>query len=712
VIIDRVIITNFGPFQGSTQIDLSPEGKKNIALIIGHGGAGKTNVGKAIRWALYNLKFEGTGGGVEYHKEDVLGLFFRDGGGAAANKPPTETNLSVKLEISPGQAVQPALSARGLKFGKYSLERSASVRNIAPTARDVMLSPVTVKGPDQRQLSDPEGFIEEFLLPASTSTFFMFHGDRIRDLTAQIDEPVIESIKQILDVTAMNNAVSDLRAVMGRLARQVAATSKDQQQRMLKQTTWDRQDADEKKELLNKKEKQELLDQTRDAIKKLDSEQGELLEAAGLLTECTSKEIIKKNLEEERDGVKQQLDTLIDQVPKEILYHTLHGRALDLREKDASNEAHKGKISELNTKKNQLKDLLRQRRCPVCKQPYPDSLLDSYKKEITRIDSDISREERAVKPLDPALAEIMEIIIRFESSRYDPKVLQMKRHEYHVRITDLEIEIEKKKSRLKKFASAEIRRQAKLVESSIKQKIFEEGRLETAIKQLDTNIILIQKYKSGLQKDLLKLGGGGSQLPKKQYDLAEALQNTFEEAVIELANDKRHEIARETGDMLMKVTIKPELFHKTNPVDVDENFQVKAMNYERNPLVWTVESSSEREVLAVSFIYGLLKASEREASVILDTFFGNLDPNQIRNLTANLSLFGSQVVLMTTDTEFLELLREAPPSFWQHVCRYIFLNNSVRTNFVTMTKVITNLKEAEKEALEQKRDFARKEVKK
>lgn len=716
VIIERVTLTNFMSYRNSTEIDLSPNGKKNITLIVGHGGAGKTNIGKAIRWALYKLKFEGTAGDDEYDNSDLLRLFFREGGGAFANRPPTETSLSVKLEILPGEAVRSALKAHDLKFGKYTLERSASVGKIVPTPRDVVPLPLSLKGPNQREVADPEGFIEEFLLPASTSTFFMFHGDRIRDLTAQIDQPVTESIKQILDVTAMNNAVSDLQAVRGRLARQVAASSEDESQRLRKEAAMDKLQADEKRQLELKREKVALLEEARQSIKKLISEQSELLEAAGLFPQYDGKETEKKTFEDLRDGVNQQIRTLIDQVPKEILYHTLHKEAVELHGQDDLNKAHQKSIDDLEAKRTQLQELLRQRKCPVCKQPYPDSRLASYKEDMTRIETKITREREAIKPLDPALEEILQIVTRFESSKYDPHKLEEKRYEYNVRITDLENTIAELKAKLRKFTSSEgqgaagIRKRAKGVEDALRAKEHEAGKLDNAIKELDNAISQLQRFKQALEKDLVKLGGGKSSILKRQYALAEALHETFSEAVIELANEKRQEIATETGEMLRRISIKPELLHKTHPVDVDEDFQVREINYEGNPLVWSGDATSEREMLAVSFIYGLLKASEREAPVILDTFFGNLDPNQIRKLTGNLSSFGSQIVLMTTLTEFRDLAQYAPESFWDDVCRYVFLRDNKMTDFVTTTRVITDRKEAEKEAALEQKELAPLEV--
>ena len=661
MIIDRVTLANFGPYRGSIPIDLSPDGKKNITLLVGHGGAGKTSIGKAIRWALYNLKFEGKAGDEEYTKEDVLGLFFREGGGAIAEKPPTETSLSVKLEITPGESVRSALSARGFKQGRYALERSASVGKIIPTPRDVIIPPLSLKGPNLRELGDPEGFIEEFLLPASTSTFFMFHGDRIRDLTAQIDLPVIESIKQILDVTAMNNAVSDLRRVMGQFARNVAASSKNEEQRRLKQIAWDKLDEEEKKQEGIKKEKQSLLEQARNAVKQLEVEQGELLEAAGLFGQYELVKEQKKALEEERDGVEQSLRTLLDQVPKEMLYHMLFKKSRELEHQDQVNKTHERNIEDLRGQKSRLEQLIKEGKCPVCKQPYSKTLLASYKKDIEGFDAHVQEEKDALKPLDPALEKIKEIVNKFSLLKYEPEGLKEQLHDYRVRINEKENEINTLWTKLKKFNSAGDKKKARRIDEEKSRHEREIGRLEGAVKELERVLDQIQKNKQALQKDLVNLGGSVSKALQSQYELAEALHEVFSEAVIELADDKRQEIAKYTGNMLMKVTIKPELFHKTNPVDVDEDFQVKAMNYEGNPLVWTQNASSEREVLAVSFIYGLLKASEREAPVILDTFFGNLDPNQITNLTRNLSSFGNQIILMTTVTEFLDLMREAPP---------------------------------------------------
>ena len=51
--IDRIILNNFGSYQGETVFDTNSESGKNIVLIGGKNGAGKTTLFTAMRVCLY-----------------------------------------------------------------------------------------------------------------------------------------------------------------------------------------------------------------------------------------------------------------------------------------------------------------------------------------------------------------------------------------------------------------------------------------------------------------------------------------------------------------------------------------------------------------------------------------------------------------------------------------------------------------------------------
>lgn len=718
MIIQRVVLDNFGSFLGRTELDLSPKRDRNITLIVGHGGAGKTTIGKAIRWALYNRPFQESGrpfhedefdeSDPEYTKEEVLKMFFREGGGAQSDKPPTESNMSVQLFLTPSDSVKAALIAHGLKFGTYQLERSATVNKIVPKSRDVILSPLSLKGPDQREVpGNAEGIIDEFFLPASTSTFFMFHGDRIRDLTKQIDQPVTNAIRQILDVTAMKNAELDLDKVMSRFARRISSTSKDEEIREKKQKNVDALKEQEEKEGIRLKEKRDAYDRAKEELDALVREQRQLLNTAGLLVEYDKKVETKNSLELRKEGIEESIRGTLDEFPREVLYHVLHERAYEFKEVDRRNKQHEKTIEQLKTKRSQVEELKPGQKCPVCKQPYPKHLVNERQREIQQLDEKIEFERKAIQPLRPEYEDLMRSVMSLESSRYDPQDLLEKRYTLRGQIGDVENEIGDIKKRLGSHTDASVRSRAEKVAEQAREKSRVLGNMEGDIKALEKTLEQVKDGRKRLEREIAELGGGAAKILKRYYDQSSKLYDVFSECVEELANQKRQEIATETGKMLMNITIKPQLFSSKSPVEVDQDFHVQPVNFNGDPLDLSGEASSERSLLSLSFIYGLLRASEREAPVILDTFFGNLDPNQIKRITAQLSRFSTQVVLMTTLTEFEDLRLKASPEFWKRIARFVFLHDSVQTDFVTKHKVFEDLDQAQEEAQAQEKEFAK-----
>ena len=722
MIIQRVVLDNFGSFRGRTELDLAPKGHKNITLIVGHGGAGKTTVGKAIRWALYNRPFHGNGKGYqengfgeitdpEYGNEEILKLFFREGGGGQSDKPPTESSMSVQLTIQPSESVKAAMIAHGLKFGAYELERSATVNKIVPKSKDVILSPLSLKGPDQREVpGDPEGIVDEFFLPASTSTFFMFHGDRIRDLTNQIDQPVTNAIRQILDVTAVKNAEIDLDKVTSRFSRRISATSKDEDIRDKKQKNADSLKEQEEKEEKRLQDKREAFNSAKAELDGLVKEQRELLDIAGLLGQHDTLAGKRDTLRGQLEAIDESIRLKLDEFPREALYHLLHKRAYEFREVDRHNKEHEKEIERLKTKRAQVEELKPGQKCPVCKQPYPSHMVNERQREVQELDSKIDFEKKAIQPLRPEYEDLMRSVMSLETSRYDPKELLERRYNLRNQRTDIENEINEIKKGLGSHTDATVRKRAEKVAQDVREKSYQLGTMDTSIKELEGTIQTLRDARKKTEREIADLAGSGAKKLKAYFDLSSKLGTVFSECVEELADQKRQEIATEAGKMLMSVTLKRPLFSAKTPILVDKDFHVQPINFNGDPLSLRDEASSEKSLLSLSFIYGLLKASERDAPVILDTFFGNLDPNQITRITSQLSKFGTQVVLMTTLTEFEDLRTRADPEFWAKVARFIFLHDSPKTNFVTEHKVFNDLEDAEGEAKAQEREFAKDRV--
>ena len=702
MIIERVELENFCSFRGLNALDIKPDESRNITLIIGHGGAGKTTVGKAIRWCLYNRHFSGADDEKEYDKAEILKLFHRKGGGAA-NTPLEELHMTVRLHILPSKSIEPALKNRGYKFGRFTLERTAMVSESLPTPRVVELSPLSLKSPNQREVPDSEGFIDELLLPAPASTFFMFHGDRIRDLTRQIDDPIQTAINLILDVTSFQNAEIDLNKITTQFSRTLGETAEDKAASERNQKAQEKNNAEIEKIRILVQEKDEELKKVRQALKEIQKEQTNLLEIAGLNKEYDSKVEMKNQLQNQRERVDDQLLSLMDFFPMEVLHHCLAKHARETQQIDSDNKKHEEEIKILRNRMEQLRLLKPGSKCPTCQQAYPSELLQQNEKDKKITEMRIKRESDAIQQLDPEFVKLNQAVMESENIRYDPTSLQDSRGHLRSQIADVENRLSDLRKKLESYG--DLREKARNIDLRVRSKSEEEGRLVESIKQANDSLETHEGMQRDLERQMALLVKDENNEVRKYFNLSSSLRDVFSKAVEDLANTKRRQIAVETGNMLMKTTIKPDLFKKTNPVEIDKNFQVITKNLRGDVLEWDGNATSEKSLLSLGFIYGLLRASERDAPVILDTFFGNMDPNHIRKITENLARFGSQIILMTTLTEFYDLLRNASPALWQHVNKFVFLKTSTSTEFATEIMTTTNLEEAKKAANKQEIEF-------
>lgn len=623
----------------------------------------------------------------EYTPSQVMRFFYRKGGGASSNRPPDARSISVQLELRPSQSMKQALEARKFLFGKYVLTREADLpySKTFPTQKDLTLHEMILDMPNQRACPDAQGVLDQFFLPASTSSFFMFHGDRIRSLTREITEPVANSIRKILDVTAMNNAADDLESVRDSFVRKVDATKNSEKELKEKKEALARVDQrleDVRKKIKDKKDSLALVEKNLSATTK---QLKKMMEAVGLRGDFEKTEEKIKNDDAVLEAVNDQIRGTVDSFIRESLHHILVGHANQAKKTDEENQEHKSKIREWVSEAERLEHLKLGEKCPTCMQPLVKDSLDEVKEKVQHVKNLVEKESGLIVELDPQYVQLLRGVSTLEADRYEPAELEARQFQVRREITDLKNKLEDIKDKLEAFGEKAAKAdELRDLENTLQ---LQKGRLLEAIEAEEDSLARIKGDRDKLNELIIglqttKMG----QRAQRCARTSDQLYNAFNEAVKELALEKRNEISRETANMLLQTTIKPELFSKEGTVVIDEDFQVHVKNYEGNELVWDIASSSERSMLAVAFIYGLLKASERDSAIILDTFFGNLDPNHIRNISKVLPDFGPQVILMTTLGEFESLKSRADPQFWASVGKLYLLRNDGSTGFETQVE--------------------------
>jgi DNA sulfur modification protein DndD len=709
MIIEKLLIENFGPFQGKNPFDLKPR-DGNITIVFGDSGSGKTHFGKAIRWGLYNLPFYSSEEARKrksedaeekpYDKSQILNLFYRKGGGAVdLTRPPDEREMKVTIELRPSASMRRPMEARDLLFGSYTLTREASVpfSKTFPSWKDVGTPNMKLQGPNQRleRGENPDSIIDEFFLPASTSIFFMFHGERIKALTQQISSPVQESINKILDVTPMNNAVSDLEQINSDFLSEVESSREKKEELETHQKYHVKLLAilqTKRNEQKDAQSNQKTLD---DELRTNRERQKEVMAAMGLKEQDDKIEAeVKDNLAKVKDKM-ELLAQSRDNFTREALYHILSQDSEERKEIDEGNQRIQVKINEYESEKNKLERLKEGEECPTCTQVVDANFLKKAKARVKELEESIRLQRGQLKEPDPTYLQLQFVLTRLEDRKYRPEKLNKE-------LGDLRTTIRNLKSRRQDIRK-KIRSQGDDAEIAYNlQK--RERELIDLIEKAKKDVWNAEKEVKAREKDLTDLNakiqelarGAKGKLASERADLAQRLGSVFSEVVTEYAKAKKDQIATATGQALLELTIKPYLFAK-EPVKINDKFELSTYNSKGNELLWDADSTGERGILSLAFIYGMLKASERDAPVILDTAFGNLAPGHVKNISRLLPTFGPQVILLLTLFEFKDLVENAEHSFWNSVDRYVVLCHHDATKESTQVTTVNDFKSARKE---------------
>lgn len=213
MLIERLLLTDFGTYKGSHSFDLSPRtkygSKRTIVLFGGLNGAGKTTLLKAVRLSLYG----------------------RQGFDTPLTEKEYSAILSQLIHASPTQLVAAERATVELVFSyarlgesiRYRVQRSW-VRKAGSVQESLRLFR---NEEDEPWLTDEQaqGFLSQ-LIPFGISQFFFFDGEQISDLARDdADEVLSDAIRRLLGLDIADRLTADLSSFIR--ARRAAGTPDD-----------------------------------------------------------------------------------------------------------------------------------------------------------------------------------------------------------------------------------------------------------------------------------------------------------------------------------------------------------------------------------------------------------------------------------------------------------------------------------------------------
>lgn len=640
MMIDYIKLKNYRQYKDVT-IELGVgEQRKNVVIIEGANGAGKTNLLNAITWCLYGKEIHLS---TKYPGLPIINTLILDKLGAN-----NKTNVEVEIQLSSND-----------KSKRYKIKRTRIIQKLENGDIEEITDRYISNQPDGTKLElfvqigkdikghykEPANIIKR-LLPEKINEYFFFDGERLDDyFKEESGDKIKEAVFKISQLELLDRMMYHLNnAKTGFLT-----SSKD--------LTPNIKELQEKKNLFQdalertKVEVENLINDKKEAKKYRDELNKELVELSPGIIKRLADE--RNDLEQEISQLesefnkkqKEKSDYLIDMALIVFNYKPI-SQVLQIIDK----EEEAGDIPP-EYKKNFLKKLLEKGIC-ICG---TDISKDNPQRKSIEIliqnCSDITNISDEIIKLGGELRSLYEQISKFDKKRIT----------YTNEINELEERIRKKRERIKKIEEEikncdieEIKRKEEKLErynseiSKIDQRI---GEKKIYIEQINEKIRIIDiDLKKELKKEeKLKELSRICSFCDKALEFANKIKN-------EIMEETRKEIEERTKQGFFNIIWKKETY---KDVKIDSNYNFSVLDQSYREAIGTL-SAGEREALALSFIGALNIVSGFDAPIVIDTPLARIDPEARENIAKTISqYFGdNQIILLVTGAEYTPTVRK------------------------------------------------------
>lgn len=658
MILDTIILENFGAYGGRQEALLTPEEGKPIILFGGMNGGGKTTLLDAVQLAFYGPKARISNRGKLAYKDYLRESINRNG--------------------DPGEGASITIRFRRVIDGdtrNFELQRSwrIGVKGIEETVR------VLRDGlPDDIFTEHWDEAIEAYL-PSSIAHLFFFDGEQIKELAegGHAAEILGTAIHSLLGLDLVDRLENDLK-VFERRKRAEGL------------------DPESAKKLAQARGELEEIDRQQE---KAAMEEGSLVNEAGRLakdlrakeelfrTEGGELYLRRKELEDDLTSLKREngaieaqfrelvagplplllVENLLAEVETLVRHESEVRRARVLLEAlETRDTAVISTLKTIKMEKGSVKALEkvleddRRDRAVLADEPLILDADDTLAPQIAHLRGTIlPAAEQQARDLTAKIATLDEKIARLEG--------ELERVPAAERIADLQQELEATRknhqAKMDELETIKVRRQALQ-----RQRLMAESRLD----RMGENDVDVQFSEDGRLRML-----------KHSQKVRDTL-GRFRTKIVQQHTENMETLMLESFRKLLR---KKELVSglKINP----ETFEATLVGRDGKVLPFERLSAGEKQLLATSLLWGLARASGRPVPTIIDTPLGRLDSSHRKHLIERYFPSAShQVLLLSTDEEIVgSYYKELKP----FITRTYLLEHNEEIGMTTLKKGYFNI---------------------
>ncbi len=601
-----------------------------VFTFVGKNGAGKTSFFLAIMWALYGEK------AIESYAEN-----------RPADKQAPKNNLDLmnsdvrENSARPSMRVSLIFEHNGLKHFLFrtvasKIPNPRSNRDLG--SEDLKLT-IGGKGKEEQY---PQGVIDD-ILPADAFQFFFFDGEDVRRYSGATSSLTRDAIEQVLGIPEIRDARDDLERIQKKLLKQLqndpglSENLKRLSEGLSKAIDEHRQFTDT---LATKKSE---LTQTREERIQKEARREELKDIAELNAQLKTIVNEYNRTKDSLDEVEKKRDELIRQLHYYLIRPKVRETLERFKQKSGTDDLSE-QITVARTKISLLKDLQKPGtdKC-YCGTPleemqrkYIQNLVLVYENQLLKLN------EKAAKKTIPPIEEIQYVLGRLEGIQVD-----FRKHEETISKLRADLlELDDRKLQIQSKIKGSNVAEAVKVQELIEELAKKEGALEQEIRNLEELVSEAHERKARLEGLLRKAQyeqGIMSTISARQ-NLASQLVSALGWIVDKLSERKKELIIQNASKFFNGVASA----EGWTGVSIENDYSIWLLDGKKR---YILPSEGYKEIVALSFIYGLNKAANYKAPVVMDFVLGRLDSERQLAVVNSLHDFADQILVFLLDTE-------------------------------------------------------------
>jgi len=628
--INKISLFNFKSYSGLHEIDLSVSDDKNVILLVGSNGSGKTTILEAVKLCLYGKKVNG-----KIFSDKEYDSFIKSFLNKSAQKEKSNTYY-VELEVEIEDYIQQfkinirrrwILNSDGTIDEKFTLTRDGKALEIIPE-------------------ESWEDYIQS-IFPPYIMEYFFFNGEKIKLLSIgdKAEKMMKESIRSLTGLQIYETLSIDLNNLIKKIKLNSIKTPElkseiESKERIVEESQIKinelNSNIDRKENLIiGLKEQKDEIDAT-------------LRQKAGAYAD-------------EKDSYDRKL-TILDEENKRLTTE-LSNYCENLLPFIIAEKTCKSLEKQIN-KEKRIKELVFSQ--TVLKKTNEKILneIESNDKSINLLDSD----RIAIKTLiNNVFSEILTEIDGDQGNNIlhglnDEEILKIEfflnglnnkeREKLRAILEEREsaiIESKKIKEKLKQISTESILNEyinkLSTIQTEIKiiEKEIESHRAE--IQNLNENIDKTQTIINNLEKKIVYADKDNNKIIT-----CEKINNTINEFIEKVIKSKIVELEQTITELYHELANKEDMVKR---VKIDkESLTVDLIGYDEETLDKTQISSGEKEIYTLSLLWGLSKISKKQLPVIVDSLLSRLDSTHAENIVEKFfPTAGNQVIILAHDRE-------------------------------------------------------------